>query len=154
MKFQVSNFVAASLLRTTAAIAILAVVVVGIMYLVWHNFIQPPVESFVEPEKRRTASEITIQLSIRNSTKIDNLGKQLTSYMRMRGFDVVEIGNYPTQVEQSFVIDYVGDTLSARRTAYACGIQDSLISVEIDSTLYLRCGVVIGQDYKSLKAFD
>jgi transketolase len=43
------------------------------------------------------------------------------------GFDVVEIDNYSRfSVQRSFVIDRVGDSVSAMKTAKALGIADSL----------------------------
>jgi hypothetical protein len=75
-------------------------------------------------------------------------------YLRTVGFDVVEIDNYSSSdVEHSFVIDRVNDSLSTHALARALGIPDSLCVQVLDSSLYVRCTVVLGKDYAQLRAF-
>ena len=73
--------------------------------------------------------------------------------MRIRGFDVVEIGNYGKPQSKTCVFDRVGDLGSALKVAKAMGVADSLVFTKKDSTLFLRATVVLGSDYKYLKSF-
>jgi len=56
----------------------------------------------------------------------------------MRNFDVVEVGNFSEILPNTKIIDRVGDFASAKKVAKALGIADSLITTNIDSTLFVR----------------
>jgi hypothetical protein len=84
----------------------------------------------------------------------EGVARTTMDYLRSAGFDVVEIDNYKSfDVERSFVIDRVGDSVSTRSVARALGIADSLYVRTIDSTLYVRCTIVLGKDCTQLRAF-
>jgi hypothetical protein len=116
-------------------------------------FLSPPVQAGVPAFKRRTASELVIQLSIQNASGAQGIARKAMDYYRARGFDVVEIKNARKLEDISYVIDLVADTASAHNVAYAAGIPDSLIVHDIDSSLYLRASLILGKNYKSLKPF-
>lgn len=91
-----------------------------------------------------------IQLDVRNGTGVPGLAQKVTSYLRSKGFDVVEIGNADSLgLEKSVVLDRSGNTEAARRVALALGLDDSRILVRIDRTLYLDVSVYIGNDLRS-----
>lgn len=95
-----------------------------------------------------------IQLNIANGSGMQGVARTTMDYLRSAGFDVVEIDNYKSfDIEKSFVIDRVGDSISTRSVARALGIADSLYVRNIDSTLYVRCTVVLGKDCTQLRAF-
>lgn len=96
----------------------------------------------------------SIQINILNSTASSGLADKARLYMRQRSFDVVEIGNHSPVQEVSQVIDRVGDIEAAKMTARAIGISDSLVSSKIDSSLFIKATIILGNDYKKLKAFD
>jgi hypothetical protein len=52
------------------------------------------------------------------------------------------------------IIDRVGDFASAKKVAKALGIADSLVTTKIDSTLFVRTTIVLGQDYPKLLPFN
>ncbi len=116
--------------------------------------IAPPIESQLDAETPKFSAEEAIQVQVLNACGVSGLAAKARDYLRKRGFDVVEIGNYKEYCDTSFVIDRVGDIKSARKTAYAMGINENSITTDIDSSMYLRCAVVIGKDYKTLKPFD
>jgi len=134
-------------------IVLSSVVFVLIFILINRLFINPPVDSLLPHNQRRTVSEQYIQLNILNGTNNKGIARQAMNYLRDRGFDVVEINNYESIVKRSFVLDLVNDSLSAHNVAYAVGIGDSMILKRIDSSLYLRVSLIIGQDYLQLKPF-
>lgn len=148
----------AALLRRRWAQIGLPLLFVFVCLMVWflvHRFVvSPPVNAHIEQTDDLVREGDQIQLSVLNGCGAAGGASIVMDYLRARGFDVVEIANYQSfDVERSFVIDRVGDTLSARKVAYAIGIADSLHRTDIDSSLYLRCSVVLGRDYQQLKAF-
>lgn len=96
---------------------------------------------------------ISIQINILNGTKVSGLANQFRNYFRSKGFDVVEVDNFSEHVNKSYLIDRVGDKNTSKKIAKILGINDSLIKTEIDSGLYLKCSVILGDDYKSFQIF-
>lgn len=117
-------------------------------------FVFPPVDPSLNQEEKRIAIENVIQVNILNGCGESGIAHKSRVYLRARGFDVVEIGNYSTSSQESFVIDRVGDTESAKKVAYALGINEKNIVTRIDSSLFLRSTVVLGNDFNQLKPFE
>jgi len=124
------------------------IVVVLVYSFVDRIFIDPPVNA----ETNRAGKTHTIQLDVLNGSGTPRLGQRFTDYLRARGFDVVEMGNYKESgVELTRVIDRSGDLTAARQVAEALGVQKERVVQQIDKNAYLDVSVVIGKDYKSLK---
>ena len=115
--------------------------------------ISPPVVAELDMASKQKASREVIQVEILNSTKQSGLANKFMNYLRIRNFDVVKIGNHPEETMKSTIIDRLGDYNSAKKVAYALGISDSLISRSIDSSLFLRCTIIIGNDFNKLKPY-
>jgi hypothetical protein len=130
-------------------IAVLTLIVGFLLYsLLARTFLNPPVDT----ERSGVAAGSTIQLDVLNGCGVPNAGTQFTSYLRARGFDVVEIRNYKTfDVEESLVIDRTGNMNNARKVAYALGISTEHIIQQMNQDYYVDVSVVIGKDFKSLK---
>jgi hypothetical protein len=132
----------------------MALVLIVVMANVYKAF-APPINPVIERSDDLVRQGDQIQINLLNGCGDQGVARRAMNYMRALGFDVVEIDNYSRfSVRQSFVIDRVGDSVSACKTARALGIADSLRVVRIDSTLYVRCSVVLGKDYRSLKPFQ
>lgn len=112
-----------------------------------------PVNPLVDNEKDADYNK-AIQINILNACGESGLAAKFKEYFRKREFDVVEIGNYKYEVDKSMVIDRIGDERSAYKVAQAIGISDSLVTANIDSTMYLRTTLIIGKDWKSLNIND
>ena len=120
-----------------------------------HKNLAPSVNPIIERSDDLVREGDQIQINVLNGCGDQGVARRAMNYLRAYGFDVVEIDNYSRfSVQRSFVIDCVGDSISAAKTAKALGIADSLRIVRIDSTLYVRASVVIGGDYRSLKPFQ
>ena len=143
----------ATAVRLWILLLLLAIVIVMILSLLFRFVFSHPVVAEIPEGKGRTASEKYIQINILNGAGEKKIASKAMDYFRNRGFDVVEIDNYESIVEYSFVIDRVGDLNSAKQVAYALGVPDSLIQSDIDSSLYLRSSVVLGKNYQTLKPF-
>ena len=111
-----------------------------------------------DPERPSEETELVgsvIQVEVRNGAGIDHLAARATQYLRDRGFDVVEVGNYETfQQERSVVIDRVGDPEAARKVAEALGLPAERVRQEIRRQYYLDASVIIGDDYEQLRPFQ
>lgn len=137
----------------------ISIFVVGVLLLILVGsffsrvFIHKHIENEIDDGvSRETPSEV-IQINILNSTIVQGIADRARDYMRERGFDVVEIGNYSSIMPRSIVIDRVGDFASALKVAKALGISDSLVFTKKDSTLFLRVSIILGTDYNKLKSF-
>ncbi len=111
-----------------------------------------PTEIVSEKSKKDSVAA-SVQINILNGTKITGIASQARIFIREKGIDVVEIGNFQTPVAVSYIIDRVGDFKASQKVARAIGIKDSLITEEIDSALFLKCSLILGEDYKKLKPF-
>ncbi len=130
-------------------IGLLVLLVGGMLYafLARHVF-QPPVEA------HRTGPGPTgvIQLDVLNGCGVAGAATAFTSYLRSRGYDVVEQRNYRTfDVGESMVIDRTGNRKNAESVAYALGIRNDNIIQQINPDYFVDVSVLIGKDYKSLK---
>jgi len=96
----------------------------------------------------------TIQMDVLNGVGRPNLAQQMTDYLRSRGFDVVEIGNFHEELEKTLVIDRTGNPQAAVQVAEALGVPMDQVMQKIDKTLYLDVSVYIGKDYQSLQPFQ
>src|SRR5688572_26977999 len=93
-------------------VAILALIIVC-GYLVFSIAIKTfsssdrkPVQITDTTDKVTNQPNLTMQLDVRNGTGEDGIAKLFTDYLREKGFDVVEMGNYDTDdQEKSLVLD-------------------------------------------------
>jgi len=114
----------------------------------------PPMSSELSDNIEKTNEmETVIQVNIFNACGKDGLAKQVKEYLIQRGFDVKFIDNYREGLDNSIVIDRLGDNTSSSRVAHAMGISQSLITTDIDSSQFVRATIVIGKDYFTLKPF-
>ena len=129
---------------------IVAVMLGALIYkLFFTNKVNPNLDNNIE----KVSSSEVIQINILNASGAKGIAGKVKDYLRSRGFDVVEIGNYTKLIDNSFILDRIGDSSSSARVAEAIGIPDSLIKKKIDSTLFLRASVILGKDYEKLRAF-
>lgn len=135
------------------AITILSIVVVTMLSSFLLRVSTPPVDSHISLETAKINPQDVIQVNVLNACGVTGLASQAKEYLRNRGFDVVEVGNYSEKVEKSQILDRLGDPESAKKVAFAVGISDSCITQQIDSALFLRSTIIIGKDFASLKPF-
>jgi len=115
----------------------------------------PPVSSeLAEGIQKTNEIECAIQVNIFNACGKDGLAKQVKEFLIQRGFDVVYIDNYHMNIDNSMIIDRIGDVSSNNKVAYAMGIAPDCITTDIDSSQFVRSTIVIGKDYFTLKPFE
>lgn len=122
--------------------------------LLFRIFGSSPADGLLDKKNQNETVAESIQVEILNGCGEDGIASKARKFMRMRGFDVVEIGNHTNILEKSVVIDRLGDARSALKSAYAMGIKDSLVYSNPDSSLYIRNTIIIGMDFQSLKFED
>lgn len=136
-----------------------ALLVVGfgalvLLYGLGTQFLSPQ----ADPKRSPTSSDLVgtiIQVEVRNGVGVNDLAAQTTQYLRKRGFDVVDVGNYENfDQRHSVVIDRVGDPEAARKVAEALGLPRDRVRQEIRQQYYLDASVIIGHDYKQLRPFE
>ncbi len=116
--------------------------------LLSRQILQPPVDA----GKAGVVPGEIIQVDVLNGSGLQGAAGSCTSYLRARGFDVVESRNYKTSdVEESLVIDRIGDMKNAERVAYALGIKKKNIVQQLNHDYYVDVSIVIGKDFASLK---
>ena len=130
-------------------IVLLTLLVAFLSYaLLSRHVLQPPVEM----ERSGLVPGEVIQLEVLNGCGARGAATMVTSYLRARGYDVVEIRNYKTSdVKESLVIDRAGHLGNAEKVAYAIGIKKQNIIQQLNPDYYVDVSVVIGRDYSSLK---
>ena len=115
---------------------------------------EPPISSELADNIEKTNEmETVIQVNIFNACGKDGLAKQVKEHLVQRGFDVKFIDNYGEYLDNSIVIDRMGDNSSSTKVAYAMGIDQSCVTTDIDSSQLVRATIIIGKDYFTLKPF-
>jgi len=132
-----------------------AVVVLFVALLVGQfitrTVIKHPVSGELERGDMLVRKGERIQINILNGSGRQHLAQRFTDYLRARKFDVVHTDNYKdTNVARTFIFDRVGDSISAKKIAYALGVNESLIRREIDTEEYVKADLVLGKDFLQL----
>ena len=115
----------------------------------------PPIENRLDESIEPTnETEEIIQVNVFNACGKNGLASEMQHFLMERGYDVVSIDNYDTELESSVIIDRLGDITSANKVAYALGMQKTQIRSNIDSAQLVRSTIIIGKDYFTLKPFN
>jgi len=127
-------------------------VVMLIGQFVSRMWLKPPVENTVERNDLLVKKGERIQVTVMNGSGEPKIASKFTDFLRARKFDVVEMSNYKRKdVEHSFVIDKILDSVASQKVAYALGIDPSMIVHEVDSNAFVDAAVIIGKDFLALK---
>lgn len=124
-----------------------------LLYALGVRLLAPRVDPIREANPAHLVGNI-IQLEVRNGCGVDGVAAQTTRYLRRRGFDVVEVGDYISfDVPYSLVIDRVGDLETARKVAAVLGISEDRVHQQIQPDLLVDASVILGKDYAQLAPF-
>ncbi len=94
-----------------------------------------------------------VQLDLLNGCGAKGVGAKLTSFLRTQGFDVVEIRNYTSfKIQETLVIDRVGNLSAARHVAAALGLAEDRVIQQLNPAYYVDVSVIIGSDYSKLRS--
>lgn len=96
----------------------------------------------------------TLQIDVQNGCGTAGIADKFTEYLRSKGFDVVEMGNFSTQdIKTSMVIDRAGNMKNAKQVAISLGISEKYVIQQMNKNYFLDATVVIGKDYAELMPF-
>ncbi len=133
----------------------LVVLIVYLSYSAYLKIVQKPTEETVKT-KTEVAAEI-IQLDVLNGCGVSGVADRFTDFLRARDFDVVELGNYQINgkvnynIDETFVIDRIGNKANAIKVAEALGIEKVKVIQQLNEDYFLDVSLVIGKDYYKLK---
>lgn len=98
---------------------------------------------------------LTIQIDVRNGSGDNGIAIVFMDYLRKKGFDVVDAGNYSSSDINRTLILYRNENkkTAAQKVAQILGANEKYIIPQINSSLYLDVTVVIGRDYSELKPY-
>ena len=137
-------------LQNTLLVALTVLVLVLAYAFASRTVFRPPVEPSRATENGAPAGPI--QVDVLNGCGSAGAGTAFTSYLRARGFDVVEIRNYKSfDIAESLVLDRTGNKANAERVAYALGIRKDHVIQQINEDYFVDVSVIIGRDHGSLK---
>lgn len=95
-----------------------------------------------------------VQVNVLNGCGVGGVGQRMTGYLRSVGYDVVEMGNYKTfDVKQSIVIDRSGNGEVSKKIAADLGIDPKNVVQQLSSEYFVTASIVIGKDFKNLRAW-
>ena len=100
------------------------------------------------------SSKSIVQLDVLNGCGVSGTGQKMTSFLRAAGYDVVDMGNYKTfDVKRSLVIDRSGNAEIAKKIASDLGIDPANVIQQISPEYFVTASVVLGKDFKALRAW-
>ena len=136
------------------AIGVIGITVLVLLYALVARSFLPRTDAVREANPAQLVGDI-LQIEVRNGCGVSGLAATATMFLRERGFDVVEVGDYDRfDVERSMVIDRVGDLEAARKVAAALGMDESRVHQDVRPDLYLDASVILGKDYETLEPFE
>ena len=134
------------------SIFFLAALIIYMFYSLYVKLSFNP-EQGIEQAREKDAEEI-IQVDIRNGCGVSGVADRYTDFLRSKGFDVAEIGNYvSSDVDQTLIIDRIGNMANAYKVAKALGIKNENVIQQLNKDYFIDVSVIIGKDYFSLTPF-
>jgi hypothetical protein len=97
---------------------------------------------------------LSVQVDVQNGTGENRVGAIFRDYLKKKGYDVVDLGNYKSSdIYKTIIIDRTGDTRKAQRIAEVLGVSSRNIIQQINRDLYLDATIVIGKDFNELRPY-
>lgn len=107
------------------------------------------------PDTTKTKQQyLTIQIDIQNGTGDNGVGVAFMDFLRKKGLDVVDVGNYKSSdVNNTMILSRSGSKKKALKVAEILGVSEKRVLEQINTGLLLDVTVVIGRDYNELKPY-
>jgi hypothetical protein len=140
-------------------IVLLAIVTIYLFYNLFKRLTTPQTDIKTQVVDSTTyltkqPSGGTLQIDVQNGCGVSGIADKFTEFLRSKGFDVVEMGNFSTQdIKTSMVIDRSGNIKNAKRVAGSLGIEEKYVIQQMNKNYFLDATVVIGKDYTELNPF-
>ena len=120
-----------------------------LIFNIINNFL--PFNSEDENKRQPYPLKEKIQVEVLNGCGVSGMADKLTEYLREKGFDVVNIGNYHSfEIENSIIIDRTGKLFNALIISDSIGLKNSNIIQQINREYLLDVTIILGKDYSQL----
>ena len=108
--------------------------------------------SFESQNNNQTDSlKANIQVEVLNGCGVNGIADKLTVYLREKGFDVVNIGNYRSfEIEKSILIGRTENMFNAKIIADSIGLKYSNVIQQINKDYLLDVTIILGKDYSKI----
>ena len=92
-----------------------------------------------------------IQVEVLNGCGGSGKAEILTNFLRSKGIDVVNLGNYRSfEIEKSIIISRNNKIRSAEKVASSLGLNESSIITQTNPDYMLDITLILGKDYNKL----
>ena len=127
-----------NLLLVSVSLALLVIIILKVIPL------------FSEKQQPVQKSNHVIQVEVLNACGAAGLADKFTDLLRSKKFDVVKIGNFTSfDVDNSFIIDRVGNKSFAYSLADSIGISKQNVIQQFNKNYYLDVTLIIGKDFNN-----
>ena len=127
-----------NLLLVAVSLALLVIIILKVIPL------------FSEKQQPVQKSNHVIQVEVLNACGAAGLADKFTDLLRSKKFDVVKIGNFASfDVDNSFIIDRVGNKSFAYSLADSIGISKQNVIQQFNKNYYLDVTLIIGKDFNN-----
>lgn len=127
-----------NLLLVSVSLALLVIIILKVIPL------------FSEKQQPVQKSNHVIQVEVLNACGAAGLADKFTDLLRSKKFDVVKIGNFASfDVDNSFIIDRVGNKSFAYSLADSIGISKQNVIQQFNKNYYLDVTLIIGKDFNN-----
>ena len=105
------------------------------------------------PEKPLPVERKIVRVEVLNGCGTPGLAKKVTDFLRIKGFDVVNVGNAENfEFPETIVVDRVGEMSNAWKVARAIGVNNVIQQQDLD--LLLDVTLILGEDHNELEPFQ
>lgn len=101
----------------------------------------------VAPENYEEEAGKIAKVEVFNATNMKNAAKTVTRFLRDRGFDVINFGNYSKNEKQTRIILWRGNLSTAKRVRDAIGMNSIEIYSESNKFKITDATLIIGEDF-------
>ena len=98
-------------------------------------------------------AETAIKVEVLNGAGVSGIARQMTDYLRQKGFDVINYGNAESfSFYTTIVLDRIGHRSRAQQVARAIGTET--VVEQKNTYLALDVTMILGRDFKTLLPFS
>jgi len=119
------------------------VLIVFLYSVVYQRWLSPAPEPVIPVVQK------VVKVEVLNGCGAAGLAKKFTDYLRLKGFDVVNVGNAENfDFPETIVVDRMGDIASAWQIARAIGVNN--VIQQKDEDLMVDVTLILGRDFNQL----
>ena len=130
------------------ALNTLLVLFFGLFIFLLYGTISPMLNATSQNNNQTNPLPKTVQVDVLNASGTSGIGMMLTKQLRLLDIDVVDIGNFSTEVSESFIIDRIGNREQAKQFSQILSLDSSKIIQQISRDYLVNLSLVIGKDYQ------